>query len=67
MDLLNMFVICGIPDMQNPAGNHLGQLFIDSQGFTVIDDFIMLPTKIVPHMIKDHNLVSNQEACLGTI
>ena len=55
MDLLNMFVICGIPDMQNPAGNHLGQLFIDSQGFTVIDDFIMLPTKIVPHMINDRN------------
>ena len=61
MDLLNMFVICGIPDMQNPAGNHLGQLFIDSQGSTI------LPTKIVPHMIKDHNLVTNQEARLGAI
>ena len=43
------------------------QLFIDSQGFTGIDNLTMLCIKDVPNMIKDHNLVPNQEACVGAI
>ena len=59
MDLLNMFVVCGIPDMQDPAGNHVRQLFIDSQGFTGIDDLSMLYIRDLPHIIKDHNSLPN--------
>ena len=59
MNLQNMFVICGIPDLHNTAKNHLTQLFIDSQGFTGIADFIILNIKDLHHMIKDHHLVPN--------
>ena len=52
-----MLVVCGIPDLHNPEGNCPTQLFIDSQGFTGVDDFIMLHIKDVPHIIKYHNLV----------
>ena len=67
MDLRNMLVFCGIPYLKNPAGNFLTQLFIDTQGFTGVEDCIMLRIKDVPHMIKDHNSVPNQEALLGDI
>ena len=60
MHLRSMLVICGITDMQNPAGNHPTQLFIDSQGFMGIDDFTILRIKYVPNMINNHNLVPNQ-------
>ena len=62
-----MLVVCGILDLQNSAGNRLTHLFIYSQGFIGIDDFSMLRVKDVPHMIKDHNLVPNQEAHLVVI
>ena len=62
-----MFVVYGIPDLQNPAGNCPIKIFIDSQEFTVIDDFSMLRIKGVPHIIKDHNLVPNQETRVGNI
>ena len=65
MDLRNMLVFCGIPYLKNPAGNFLTQLFIDTQGFTGVEDCIMLRIKDVPHKKKDHNLVPNQEVCLG--
>ena len=62
-----MLVICGIQDLQNPSWNHLTQLFIDSQVFTGIYYFFMLRFKDIYHMIKDDNLVPNQEAILGNI
>ena len=61
-----MLVVCGIIDLHNPAGNCPTQLFIYSQGFTGIDDLSMIRIKDVPHMIKDHNSVPNQDAHLGT-
>ena len=67
MDVINMLVICDIPGIHNTAGNLLMQLFVVSQGFTNIDDFSMLCIKDVPHMIKDHNSVPNQESQLGAI
>ena len=42
MALSHMFVVYGIPDLQNPAGNLPTKMFIDSQEFTVIDDFSVL-------------------------
>ena len=60
-----MLVVCGILDLQNPAGNRPGLLFINSQGFMGIDDFTMLCIKDVPYIIKDNNLVPNKEARLG--
>ena len=62
-----MLVIFGIMDLQNPSGNIHKKLFIDSQGFTGIDYFSMLRIKDVTHMIKDNNLVTNQESLLGAI
>ena len=62
-----MLVVCGIIDMKNLAGNGPTQMFIDLRGFVGIDDFTMLSIKDLPHMIKDHNLVKNQGAQLGTI
>ena len=67
MDLRNMLAVRGILDLQNPEGNCPTQLFIGYQGFMVIDDFTMLLIKYLPHIIKDHNLVPNQEARLVTI
>ena len=67
MYLNNMLVVCVIPDLQNPSRSCLTQLFIDFQGFVGVDDFSMLRIKDVHHMIKDHNLVPNQEALLVTI
>ena len=62
-----MIVVCGIPDLQNPEGNRPTQLFIDSQGITGIDNSSMLRIKGVPHMIKDHYSMSNQDVLLGAI
>ena len=62
-----LFFVCGITDLHNPAWNRPTQLFIDYQRFRGIDDFTMLLIKNVTHMIKDHNLVPNQEALLGAI
>ena len=62
-----MLVVCGIPDLRNLAGNRPTQMFIDSQGFTGIGDFTILCIKAVPHMIKDKNWVTNEEARLGSI
>ena len=59
--------VCGIADLQIPADNCPEYLFINSQGFTGIEDLSMLHIKNVPHIIKDHNLVPNKEACLVTI
>ena len=56
-----------LTDLNNPPGNHLTQLSIDPQEFMGICDLSMLRNKEVPHMIKDHNLVPNQEARLGPI
>ena len=67
MGLRHMLVVCGITGLQNPSGNPPTQLFIDSQVFTVVDNFYLLHIKYVPHMIKDHNLVPNQEARFGAI
>ena len=67
MDLIHMLVFCCILFMQNSSGNFPVQLFIDSKGFTGIDDFYMLNIKEVPNMIKDNNLVTNEEARLGAI
>ena len=60
-----MLVVCGIPDTQKPEISHPTQLFIDSKVFMVVYNFFMLRIKDVPYMIKDHNLVPNQEARLG--
>ena len=54
-------------DLQNPSGNIHKKFFIDYQGFTGIDYFSMLRIKDVTHMIKDNNLVTNQESLLGAI
>ena len=67
MNLGNMPVVCGVLDLQNPTENLKIQIFIDSQGFTGIDDFTMLHIKDALHMINDHNLVPNKESCLGAI
>ena len=55
MDLGNMFFVCGIPDLQNPAGNRLTQIFIFSRGFKGVDDFTILCIEDVPNMKKYHN------------
>ena len=65
--LRSVLLVCGIPDIQNGAGNRPTVLFIDSQGFTSMDDLPMLRIKDVPHMIKDHNSVPNQAARLGAV
>ena len=62
-----MVVVCGIPDLQNPAVNCPTQLFIDSQGFTWIDNFTIIHIRDVPRMIKEHSLVTNTEARSGAI
>ena len=67
MHLRHILVICGITDLQNPAGNHPTHILIYSQGFKGIVNFSMLRIKDVPHKINDHNLVPNQLARLGTI
>ena len=67
MDLRHIIVVCGIPYIQNPAGNSLTQLFIDSQGFMGIDDLSMLFVKDIPRMINDNNLVPNQQTHLVDI
>ena len=61
IDLSSGLVVCGIPDMQNTAGNRPEQLFMNPKGFTGIDDFIMLRIKDVTNIIKYHNLVPNKE------
>ena len=67
MDLRHMLVVCGIMYLQNLAVNILTQLFIDYQSFIGVGDLSMLSIKDVPRIIKDHNLVPNQEARLGAI
>ena len=62
-----MLVVYGTLNPQNPEGNRPTHLFFYFQEFTGIDDFTMLRIKDVPHMIKDHNSVPNQEARLGAI
>ena len=62
-----MLIVCGIPYLHNTAGNQPVQLFINYQGFTGIPDFSMKLIKDVPHMIKDHNSVKKQQACLGNV
>ena len=66
MDLRHILVVCGIRDLRNPEWNRLMQLYIDYQGFTGIYGFSMVRIKDAPHMIKDHNLVPNQYAHVGT-
>ena len=65
MDLSHMFVICWIPDLQNPEENIPTQLFIDPQGFMGIDELSMLRIIDIPHTIKDNNSVPKIEARLG--
>ena len=60
MHLRHILIICGIEDLQNPAGDHPTQIFIYSQGFTGIGNFSILRIKDVPHKINDHNLLPNQ-------
>ena len=67
MYLRHMIVVCVILYLHNPAGNHPEQIFIDSKGFTKVENFSMLWIKDVSNIIKDHNLVPNQEAHLGAI
>ena len=62
-----MLVVYGILVLQNIAVNYPTQLFIYSQGFKGIKDFSMLRIKDLLRMIKDNNLVPNQEARLGAI
>ena len=62
MYLSNILVVCGIPDLNNTSRNRPTHLCIDSQGFTGIDYLSMLCIKDIPHMIKYHNLVPNQES-----
>ena len=50
-----MIVICGITNLQNPAGNFPTQMLIDYQVFSGVYDFSMLRIKDVLHMIKDRN------------
>ena len=59
-----MLVASDIQDLQNPAGDCLTHMFLGSQRFTGIDYFTMLCIKYLHHMIKDCNLVPNQEARL---
>ena len=61
MDLSSVLVVYGIPDMQNTAGDRPEQLFMNSKGFTGINDLIMLRIKDVTNIIKYHNLVPNKE------
>ena len=65
--LRSMLLVCGIPDIVNAHGHRPTLLFIASQGFDSVNDFPMLRIKDVPHMIKDHNSVPNQEARLGAV
>ena len=67
MYLRNMLVVCGITDLHNPERKFSTNMFIDIQGFTGIDNFTIIFIKDILNMIKDNNLVPNQESRLDII
>jgi hypothetical protein len=66
-DLRNMLLVCGIPDIQNAAGVRPTQAFIDSAGFSSVDDFGVMRLKDAITMIKEHNSVPGQTARLSAV
>ena len=62
-----MLLTCGLPDIANAAGTIPTHAFIDSQGFTDVEDFTILPVKDVPNMVKNHNSINGQTVILGAV
>ena len=67
MTIRQMLLTCGLPDIANAAGTRPTQAFIDSQGFTDIEDFTIMSVKDVPNMIKNDNPINGQNVILGDV
>ena len=67
MTIRQMLLICGLPDTVNAAGTRPTQAFIDSQGFTHVEDFTIISVKDVLNMINNHNSINGQIVILGYV
>ena len=62
-----MLLTCGLLDIANVAGTRPTQAFIDSQGFTDIEDFTIMSVKDMSNMIKNCNPINGQTVIIGSV